>query len=91
VEETPEEFIAKFTYQLKNLIKHAFIPDEQASFFRTTRFNLLPNDFAVQLDLLFQNEIQSAHWNRISYIKEQGQLSNEEPKSLSYVIISIQF
>jgi hypothetical protein len=44
---TPGEFIAKFTYQLKNLIKNAFIADEQASFFRTTRFNLLLNEFAV--------------------------------------------
>jgi hypothetical protein len=43
-----------------------------------------------------QNEIQSVHWNRtsavlhpfVAYYKEQGQSANEEPKSLSYVVIS---
>jgi hypothetical protein len=30
VKATPEEFIAKFTYQFKNLIKHAFIADEHS-------------------------------------------------------------
>jgi hypothetical protein len=73
VEATPEEFIAKLTNQLKNLIKHAFLADEHASFLRATRFNLLPNVFAVQLDFSekfkfsSQNEIQSAHWNRTSF------------------------
>jgi hypothetical protein len=50
MESTPEEFVAKFENQLKKLIRHAFVADKQAQFFRMKRLNLLPGEVAVQLD-----------------------------------------
>ncbi|KYN27624.1 hypothetical protein ALC57_02985 [Trachymyrmex cornetzi] len=86
-----DEFIQDFCNRLLKLKFHHFIANEQSSFFKNLKDNLLPDEFMICFDFaenyafVIQNSAQSFHWNNdqatiftvVIYYKESGQLKHK--------------
>lgn len=65
-----EEFVEEYCSEVKTLLPHSFIAKEQASFLKTLKETLKPNEFVIICDFaenyafVVQNAASGFHWNK---------------------------